>query len=134
MKMSKSSKSDFTRINLLDAPDLVYKKIMKSKTDSISGVTYEESRPELANLIRIYAEFKGVSVEKAMENHGWVTVLDLKKELYEVVIEELRPIRERALELVDSSELQKSLDSSTERARSLASETLKEVNRLIGLQ
>lgn len=132
-KMSKSSKSDFTRINLLDAPDLLYKKIMKSKTDSIPEVAYDEARPELANLIRIYSEFKGISIEKIMENSDWGNILDFKKELYEVVLAELKPIRESALELIDSSELQKSLELSTEKARSIASETLKEVKNLIGL-
>jgi len=133
MKMSKSSRSDFSRINLLDAPDLIHKKITKSKTDSIPEVTYDESRPELANLIRIYSEIKGIEVDSLMEKNDWVSVVDFKKDLYETVVAELSPIRERALELVDSTELQRSLDESTERARSLASETLKEVNKLVGL-
>ena len=133
MKMSKSSRSDFSRINLLDAPDLIHKKIMKSKTDSITEVTYDENRPELANLIRIYSEIKGVEIENIMQKNDWINVVDFKKDLYETVVAELSPIRDRALELVNSSELQKSLDESTERARSLASETLKEVNNLVGL-
>jgi tryptophanyl-tRNA synthetase len=34
-KMSKSDLSDFSRINLDDHPELIYEKIIKSKTDSI---------------------------------------------------------------------------------------------------
>lgn len=37
-KMSKSSLSDYSRINLNDEPEIIYKKIIKSKTDSILGV------------------------------------------------------------------------------------------------
>jgi tryptophanyl-tRNA synthetase len=34
-KMSKSSLTDYSRINLNDEPEIIYKKIIKSKTDSI---------------------------------------------------------------------------------------------------
>ena len=37
-KMSKSDKNDMNRINLNDEPELVYEKIMKSKTDSLTKV------------------------------------------------------------------------------------------------
>lgn len=37
-KMSKSDPHDFSRINLVDDPELVIDKIIKAKTDSISKV------------------------------------------------------------------------------------------------
>ena len=37
-KMSKSDKNDMNRINLNDEPELVYEKIMKAKTDSLTKV------------------------------------------------------------------------------------------------
>jgi tryptophanyl-tRNA synthetase len=39
-KMSKSEHSDFSRINLSDDPELIFEKIMKSKTDSLLSVYY----------------------------------------------------------------------------------------------
>jgi len=37
-KMSKSESSDSSRINLTDTPEVIYDKIKKAKTDSISTV------------------------------------------------------------------------------------------------
>jgi tryptophanyl-tRNA synthetase len=37
-KMSKSELSDYSRINLTDDPELIFDKIKKAKTDSISKV------------------------------------------------------------------------------------------------
>lgn len=39
-KMSKSDKSDFSRINLDDEPEVIFDKIRKAKTDSITSVKY----------------------------------------------------------------------------------------------
>merc|ERR1719478_1369437 len=48
-KMSKSAENDNSRINLLDPPEVITKKIKKCKTDMEMGISYDESRPECVN-------------------------------------------------------------------------------------
>ena len=64
--MSKSDKSEKTCIHLVDDPDVIRLKIRKAKTDSLGVITYEPNdRPELANLLRIYAALEGIPVDKS---------------------------------------------------------------------
>jgi tryptophanyl-tRNA synthetase len=59
-KMSKSARSDLSRINLTDDVDAISKKIRRAVTDSIEGVSLTDvdddssERPEVRNLMRIY--------------------------------------------------------------------------------
>jgi tryptophanyl-tRNA synthetase len=47
-KMSKSSRSDYSRINLMDNDFLIEQKIMKSKTDALGRITDDlEGREEI---------------------------------------------------------------------------------------
>jgi len=131
-KMSKSARSDLSRINLLDSQDLIRKKVAKAKTDSIPEVFYDEARPELANLIRIYAEIKALNFEDA--GKGWNDVTMFKDALCDALVKELDPVRERTLEIIDSDELKMELRENAERARHIAAKTLEEVNLLVGLR
>ena len=74
MKMSKSDKSKKACINIIDDPEMIRIKISKAKTDAIGRVRsnyiillqikYDESRPELLNLLSIYAAIEGIDVKK----------------------------------------------------------------------
>lgn len=65
-KMSKSDRSDKSRINLTDSGEAVRQKIMKAKTDSLEGISLDEGkRPEVANLLRIYAALRNMTEEHA---------------------------------------------------------------------
>jgi tryptophanyl-tRNA synthetase len=91
-KMSKSDPSDASRINLIDSKDEIISKIMKAKTDSLEYISYEESRPELSNLLKIFAEFSDrhiVDITSEYENLGFAK---FKKDLAELVAENLGPI------------------------------------------
>ena len=62
-KMSKSDGTVKSIIYLTDAPEEIRSKIMKAKTDSLGSVSYlPEKRPEVANLLRMYAYSKNVDV------------------------------------------------------------------------
>jgi tryptophanyl-tRNA synthetase len=59
-KMSKSE--PLGCLFLTDGPKESFEKIMKAKTDSYTGISYEKNnRPSLANLIEIMAALKGDS-------------------------------------------------------------------------
>lgn len=62
-KMSKSAESDMSRINLLDDPKLLVKKIKSAKTDSGEGIQWDDpNRPEARNLITMYTLATGMSL------------------------------------------------------------------------
>ena len=54
--MSKSAENDNSRINLLDPPELIMKKIKRCKTDSgFEGIEWDNpGRPEATNLLTMY--------------------------------------------------------------------------------
>ena len=62
-KMSKSAKSDMSRINLLDDPTTIQDKLKRCKTDSYEGLEFgNPERPEATNLVTIYSLCTGVTV------------------------------------------------------------------------
>jgi len=64
-KMSKSDQSKLACINLIDDPEMIRTKIRKAKTDSLGAISYDaENRPEVSNLLRIYAALEGVAPNK----------------------------------------------------------------------
>ncbi|EFC48038.1 predicted protein [Naegleria gruberi] len=98
-KMSKSDTSDMSRINLVDEDDVILQKIKKAKTDTLDGPIYynKDTRPEVTNLIDIYAALRGMTAEQVVQSYSHITEQansKFKKELAEVVIESIRPIRE----------------------------------------
>lgn len=68
-KMSKSDDSDLSRVNLTDAADLIVKKVKKAKTDSLDYISYDENRPEIYNLLNIFASFSGESPENIAKSY-----------------------------------------------------------------
>jgi tryptophanyl-tRNA synthetase len=63
-KMSKSDPADGSRINLLDTPAEIAKKIKRCKTDSFEGLEFgNPERPECANLLGIFQVVTGKTKE-----------------------------------------------------------------------
>lgn len=98
---SKMGKSDDTGpgiVYLLDEPDVVRKKVMRAVTDSGRDVVYDpEERAGLANLLEILAAC--TDGEPAELAGGYDSYGALKKDTAEAVVEMLRPVRERHMEL-----------------------------------
>lgn len=81
-KMSKSAESELSRIQLLDPPSAILKKITKCKTDAVRGLTYNDpERPEATNLINIYQAVTGMSHEAVMAEVGGMSWGDFKPRL-----------------------------------------------------
>ena len=133
-KMSKSDPSEGSRINLLDSPEIVTKKIKRAKSDSFAGIEFSNSqRPESKNLIMIYSLLCGKdinSLEKDFSDTGWGS---FKKIVTEQLIESLLPIQERYQVLIDDPhELNKILIEGKEKAEQVANETLTKVKTKLG--
>ena len=133
-KMSKSAENDMSRINLLDTPDEIARKIKKCKTDSVKGLCYDPERPEAMNLLGIYEAMSGqtrAEVEVELDSiAGWG---GFKPLLTEATIAHLEPLQKRYYEIVDDTEyLTKVLKEGQEAADEVASRTLADAKRAMG--
>lgn len=131
-KMSKSSKSENSRINILDSADQIRDKFIKAKTDSVGTVVYDSERKEMANLFKILSELTGKKPEELEAEYRWSDNLQFKETIAEVTIESLRPIREKTEELLKNDNLEEELIKGRNKARCLAETHMREINNLIG--
>ena len=133
-KMSKSDPNEGSRINLLDTPEIISKKIKRAKSDSYIGLEFNNpERPESRNLLMIYSILSGKEIsqcEYELSETGWGT---FKKLITEQVIESLSPIQEKYKVLInDPHQLNNILIEGKERADDLAKKTLKRVKSKLG--
>jgi tryptophanyl-tRNA synthetase len=133
-KMSKSSPTPAGYIALLDEPDVIRRKIRRAKTDSGTEIVAAPEKPAVMNLLGIYAGLTGRAAPELEEQYRGRGYGDFKKDLAEVVVESLSPIRERTLELLDDPrELDEILEAGAERARDVARSTLRDAWARLGL-
>lgn len=134
-KMSKSDESDLTRINLEDSPELITKKIKKAKTDSQNFVSYDENRPELYNLLNIFASFSDKTpqeIASEYENSGFGK---FKGDLAQNLVEKLKPIQQNLARFKqDRTYIEEVLDQGQKQASEIAMKTRDEVYSLVGLK
>ena len=133
-KMSKSDPSELSRIELLDPPDAIAKKIKKCKTDPVKGLVFDDpERPECNNLLGLYQLLSGKSkgsVAAECQDMGWG---QFKPLLTETTIEALKPIQDKYHELMDDREyLNTVLRDGADKASSVANETLTRVKDAMG--
>lgn len=101
-KMSKSDESDMSRINMSDDDDMIAQKIRKAKSDPDvlpSEAAGLEGRAEAKNLVNIYAATAEISVDKVLNEYAGQGFGAFKPALAELLVEKLRPIRNRFVEL-----------------------------------
>lgn len=133
-KMSKSAENIHSRISLLDDDKKIKKSIMKATTDSDGVIKFDpENKPGVSNLLTIYsvlAERSIEDLEKDYENKGYG---DFKKDLVEVTIEALAPIKGKFEEIRNSQYLIDTLNDGAKRADEIAQKTMKRVRDHFGL-
>lgn len=132
-KMDKSAPDSAGVVYVLDEPDLVRRKIKRAVTDSLGRLEHRpEEQPGLANLIEILAACTGKpprEVAAAYSSYG-----TLKEAVAEAVIEELRGVRARTLELLaDPAGLDRIQAEGAVRARERAAHRLSSALRLAGI-
>jgi tryptophanyl-tRNA synthetase len=137
-KMSKSDENADSCIYLLDSPDAIARKIKRAKTDSDASLRFDEdNRPEVTNLLSMFKVLSGrgdssnADIEAYFEGKG---SKGLKEELTEVLIETLRPIREKYDELsATPEEVDKVMKDAKERVEPIAKKTLATAKSRVGL-
>ena len=133
-KMSKSDPSDMSRINLLDSPEAIAKKIKRCKTDPVKGLTFDQnSRPECNNLLYLYTILSGKEKEAVAAECAEMGWGQFKPLLTEVTIEAMKPIQQKYQEIMeDKSYLDSVLGEGRQKAEEVAHRTLSRVKNALG--
>ena len=149
-KMSKSHEEK-SRIGLLDSPETIREKIKSAVTDSGSEIKYDaQNKPAVSNLLTIYSLFSclagplrrsvseasrqaGKSIAELEKEYGGKNYSVFKNDLAEIIIKSLSPIQKKYKELSANPDyLKKVLRDGAEKAKTIASQTMREVRSKIG--
>ena len=129
-KMSKSDKDPGGCIYIMEKPEDILRSFKRAKTDSD---TENCVRYDPANLMQIYSCASGLSfeeIEREFEGKGYG---DFKTRVGESVVELLRPIREKAEDLMKNKDYLTSVyRDGAERAARVAERTLRKVYKKVG--
>ena len=136
-KMSKSDPAENSRINLIDDADTIARKIKKSKTDTHGDMPEDvdglDGRPEVANLVGIYAAIAGLSDEQVLAEYGGKGFGTFKPALADLAVEHLSPITQKMRALLDDpAEIDAALAKGAEKANAVAEPIIEEVRRVVG--
>jgi tryptophanyl-tRNA synthetase len=135
---AKMSKSDFTRghaIRITDTPDEIRWVVKRAVTDPGREIRFsnEPERAGVNNLLQIYELLTDQSRPAIEEHFAGKGYGALKNEVAEVVIEGLRPIRERYEHLIaEPAELDRLLNIGAEHARAVAEPKIRQVMERVG--
>jgi tryptophanyl-tRNA synthetase len=133
IKMSKSDENENSTIFITDSDDQNMKKFKKAVTDSGTEIEYSDDKPGIKNLINIQAAITGKTPEEIVKNYQGKLYGHLKIETAEMVIETLRPIKEKiSIYLSDKIQLENLLKDGALKAKEIASKTLKRTYEAIG--
>lgn len=134
-KMSKSAGSVAGVLEIMDTPDVSTKKIMSATTDAGREIKFaEKEKPGISNLLTIHSSLSGRSISELEHEFAGKGYGDFKGAVAEVVVEYLRPIRAKALELLkDEKHLINLLQEGAEKARVVAAKTLASTYENLGL-
>ena len=132
-KMSKSADSPGGTIVLSEDEATTRKKILRAVTDSGSEVRAGEDKPGVTNLLDLMSAVTGANVDQLEDHFNGKGYGDFKKELAEAVNGYLRPVRDRYAELKkDPGAVTESLRKGSDRARSVAAQTMETVRERVG--
>lgn len=133
-KMSKTGNPQGI-IELLDDPEVVAKRIKSAVTDAGRDIRFDpESKPGVSNLLTIYSALSGRPIPAIEDDYSGKGYGELKSDLADVVVGYLTPIREVALEWVESpARLDAVLADGAQRASAIAQATLERVYDRVGL-
>jgi tryptophanyl-tRNA synthetase len=134
-KMSKSADSVSGLIEIMDSPEVNAKKIKSATTDAGREVKFDqEEKPGISNLLTIHSALSGKSIAQLESEFTGKGYGDFKSEVAEVVVEYLRPIRAKALELLeDEKHLVNILHQGSEKATLVAAATMSATYEKLGV-
>ena len=133
-KMSKSATGAGHAISLLDPPDQIRKKLMRSTTDSNPGVDFENPGAGVRNLLTIFQAFTEWSDPQMKDHFSGMRYGDLKKNVADAVIAALEPIQKRYAEITaETGYVTRVLEEGASRVGPLARDTVHKTKKAMGL-
>ncbi len=134
-KMSKSDENDKNFISIIDDPKKIEKKIKSAATDSGTDIQFdEENKPGISNLLTIYSVLSGKNISQLETEYAGKMYGHLKVDLAELVLETLKPVKEKHDDLMKNLDyLDDLMKSGAERAQLRARKTLHDVYEATGL-
>ncbi len=132
-KMSKSRPESY--IALFDSENEIRQKIKTSVTDSGKEIKYDEkNKPAISNLLTIYHLFSEKPIKEIEKNYAGKGYADFKKDLTEIIIEYLKPLRQKREKLEKNPDyIRDILEQGRIKAQKIASQTMEEVKKAAGL-
>ncbi|MCB2411408.1 tryptophan--tRNA ligase [Demequina sp. TTPB684] len=134
-KMSKSASSLNGVIDILDDPKVIAKRIKSAVTDTDTVISFDrENKAGISNLLTIYSALTERPVADIVADYEGKMYGHLKVDLADVVVAALTPVREAALEWIESPErLDSVLAKGAEKASVIAAATLERIYDRVGL-
>lgn len=132
-KMGKTDDNVNGVIFLKDDPDTIMRKFKRAVTDSGNEIRISPDKPGISNLLTIYSVMTNQSLQAAEAHFQGSSYADFKTEVGEAVVETLRPVREKYLELMSNKDyLDQVLRQGAEKASRIADRTISKVYRKVG--
>jgi tryptophanyl-tRNA synthetase len=133
-KMSTTGGSPQGTVLVLDDAATITKKVRSAVTDSGSGIVRGPAKAGISNLIDIMAAVRGVAPEAVQREFDGSGYGAFKQAVADAVVEYLAPVRERYEQFRgDEGELERILGRGADKARAIASDTLSDVRRVMGV-
>lgn len=132
-KMSKSDDNLNGFISMVDENDVINSKIKKAVTDSVGQINYSDEQPEIKNLINIYCAYSHKKPQEVVDIYQGKNYGDFKKDLAQVVVEGITPIREKYKDLLKNKDYLKDIyKKGAQKAGYEANKMISKVYRKIG--
>lgn len=130
-KMSKTVEGSF--INLTDSLDEIRKKIRSVPTATVAGGEMSPGIKSLFSFVELFIPDKVPSLKKDFEA-GILQFSVMKDTIAEAIYKELQPFQKKRSEIVkNQGYVDKIIEEGAEKARAIASQTVKEVKEKMGL-
>ena len=124
-KMGKTGSSEQGTLRMLDAPEVIRRKVKSAVTDSGSDVRRAPDKPGISNLIDILSVATGNTVAEIESRYDGQGYGRFKEDVAEAVVALLVPLQQRYEELrADEGELSGLLALGAEKAREASAPTL----------
>jgi len=132
-KMSKTDPNEQNYLGLLDAPDVIIKKLKRAVTDSGSEIRCADDKPGISNLLTLLSVITDQSIGALEQHYVGSGYGQFKQDVADAVVAFLKPIQLHYQEIrADEGKLQQQLRAAAEQARERAKKTLTRVYEVIG--
>jgi len=132
-KMSKSDNNERNIIFLSDTDEQIKDKIKRSVTDSGQEIKCSDDKQGITNLITLYSVATNIPIKEVENNFAGKTYGDFKLAVADAVIEYVKPVRAKFLEVRSNKKyLQTVISQGAEKASKVAFKTLRKVYKKVG--